>query len=150
MELLQRLAVPRRLAARVWLFTLPSALFSFERRQRIPRMPIGRGRFLGLALIAGGAAVLLRAVPAGRQGPQAEGQADVRWRGLSRFRGRPTVGGALLVLSGLGLLLRSLMLTAYALGLALAFARDRVDLEEPQLLRREAGGDVWEYDETRV
>ncbi len=60
------------------------------------------------------------------------------------------MGGALLVLSGLGLLLRSLMLTAYALGLALAFARDRVDLEEPQLPRREAGGDVWEYDETRV
>ena len=143
MELLQRLPVPRRLAARVWLLTLPSALVSFERRQRIPRMPIGRGRFLGLALIAGGAAVLLRSRGAGGQpgaGPPA----------LSRFRERPTVGAALLVLSGLGLLLRSLMLTAYALGLALAFARDTVDLEDPQLSRRDAGGDVWEYDETRV
>jgi len=143
MELLQRLPVPRRLAARVWLLTLPSALVSFERRQRIPRMPIGRGRFLGLALIAGGAAVLLRSRGAG-------GQSGARSRGLSRFRERPTVGAALLVLSGLGLLLRSLMLTAYALGLALAFARDTVDLEEPQLPRRDAGGDVWEYDETQV
>jgi len=143
MEFLQRLPVPRRLATRVWLFTLPSALVSFERRQRIPRMPIGRGRFLGLALIAGGAAVLLRSRGAG-------GQPGAGSRGLSRFRERPTVGAALLVLSGLGLLLRSLMLTAYALGLALAFARDTVDLEEPQLPRRDAGGDVWEYDETQV
>jgi hypothetical protein len=143
MELLQRLPVPRRLAARVWLFTLPSALVSFERRQRIPRMPIGRGRLLGLALIAGGAAVLLRSQGAG-------GQPGAGSRGLSRFRDRPSVGAALLVLSGLGLLLRSLMLTAYALGLALAFARDTVDLEEPQLPSREGGGDVLEYDETQV
>ena len=45
------------------------------------------------------------------------------------------VGHALLALTGLGLLLRSLMLTAYALGLAFAFARDAVALEEPQLPR---------------
>ena len=106
-------------------------------------MPIGRGRFLGLALIAGGVAVLLR-------GPQAEGQPGAGSRGLSRFRERPAVGGALLALTGVGVLLRSLMLTAYALGLAFAFARDAVDLEEPQLPRRDAGGDVWEYEETQV
>ena len=143
MEFVQRLLVPRRLAARVWLFTLPSALVSFERRQRIPRMPIGRGCLLGLVLIAGGAAVLLRS-----QG--AEGQPGAGSRGLSRFRERPAVGAALLALSGVGVLLRSLMLTAYALGLAFAFARDTVDLEEPQLPRRDAGGDAWEYDETQV
>lgn len=143
MELLRRLPVPRRLAARVWLFTVPSAVVSFERRQRIPRMPIGRGRLLGLALIAGGAAVLLR-------GQGAEGRPGAESRGLARFRQRPAVGAALLVLTGVGILLRSLMLTAYALGLTFAFARDTVDLEEPQLPRRDAGGDVWEYDETRV
>lgn len=143
MELLQRLPVPRRLAARVWLFTVPSAVVSFERRQRIPRMPIGRGRLLGLVLIAGGAALLLRS-------QAAEGQPGAGSRGLSRFRQRPAVGGALLVLTGLGVLLRSLMLTAYALGLAFAFARDTVDLEEPQLPRRDAGGDLLEYDETQV
>jgi hypothetical protein len=42
------------------------------------------------------------------------------------------------------------MLTAYALGLAFAFARDAVDLEEPQIPRPDGGADVWEYDETQV
>jgi hypothetical protein len=142
MEFLQRLSIPRRLAARVWLFTVPSALVSFERRQRVPRMPIGRGRLLGLALIAGGAAMLLRS-----QG--ARGQPGSGSRGLSRIVERPAVGGALLALTGVGVLLRSLVLTAYALGLAFAFARDAVELEEPQLPRRD-GADVWEYDETQV
>jgi len=143
MELLQRLSVPRRLAARVWLITVPSAVVSFERRQRIPRMPIGRGRLLGLVLIAGGAAVLLR-------GQGAKGPPGAASRGLSRFRERPAVGAALLLLSGVGLLLRSLMLTAYTLGLAFAFARDTVELEEPQLHRGDGRGDAWEYDETQV
>jgi hypothetical protein len=143
MEFLQRLSLPRRLAARVWLFTLPSALVSFERRQRVPAMPIGRGRLLGLLLIAGGAAVFLR-------GQRVEGQPGAGPPGLSRFRERPAVGAALLVLSGVGVLLRSLVLTGYALGLALAFARDAVELEEPQLPRPDAGDDVWEYDENQV
>ncbi len=59
------------------------------------------------------------------------------------------MGGALLALAGVGVLLRSLVLTAYALGLAFAFARDAVELEEPQLPHRD-GADVWEYDETQV
>jgi hypothetical protein len=143
MELLQHLPLPRRLAARIWLFTLPSALLSFERRQRIPMMPIGRGRFLGLLLMGGGAALLLL-------GQQPAERPEVRPRGLSRLGERPAVGGALVALTGVGLLLRSLLLTAYALGLAFAFARDAVDLEEPQLPRRDAGGDVWEYDEAQV
>lgn len=143
MEFLQRLSVPRRLAARVWLFTLPSALVSFERRQRIPRMPIGRGRLLGLALIAGSAAAYLYS-------QRAEGRPAAASRGLSRLRERPAVAAGLLALSGLGVLLRSLTLAAYAFGLAFAFSRDVVELEEPQLSRRDGGGDVWEYDETQV
>ena len=143
MEFLQRLSLPRRLAARVWLFTLPSALVSFERRQRVPAMPIGRGRLLGLLLIAGGAAVLLRS-------QRVERQPGAGSPGLSRFRERPAVGAALLVLSGVGVLLRSLVLTGYALGLALAFARDAVELEEPQLPHPDAKDDVWEYDEAQV
>jgi hypothetical protein len=142
MELLQRLPVPRRLAARVWLFTLPSALVSFERRQGVPRMPIGRARLLGLPLVAGGAALLLR-------GWGTVGQRGAASRGLSRLRESPAVGAGLLILSGAGLLLRSLMLTAYAFGLAFAFARHTVDLEEPQLPGRDGGG-TWEYDETQV
>ncbi len=142
MELLQRLPFPRRLAARVWLLTLPSALLSFERRQRIPRLPIGRGRLLGLGLIATGVAVVLRGRGAGSL--PAGGAA-----GLARLRDRPAVVGGLLALSGVGLLVRSLMLIAYALGLAFAFAREAVDLEEPQLPGRGAGED-WELDETQV
>jgi hypothetical protein len=57
--------------------------------------------------------------------------------------------GGLIVLSGVGLLVRSLVLIAYALGLAFAFAREAVDLEEPQLPGRGAGDDGdWDYDET--
>lgn len=142
MELLQRLPFPRRLAARVWLLTLPSALLSFERRQRIPRLPIGRGRLLGLGLIASGVAVVLRGQGAGS--PSAGGSP-----GLARLRDRPAVVGGLLALSGVGLLVRSLMLIAYALGLAFAFAREAVDLEEPQLPGRGASDD-WEYDDAQV
>ena len=54
MDLLKRLPIPKRLAARVWLLTLPSAVLSFERRQRIPRLPVGRGRLIGLPLAAAG------------------------------------------------------------------------------------------------
>ena len=67
MELLQRFPLPRRLSARLWLLTLPSGLLSFERRQRIPRMPIGRGRFLGLGLVAAGGALLFRCLESMRE-----------------------------------------------------------------------------------
>jgi hypothetical protein len=143
MELLQRFPLPRRLSARLWLLTLPSGLLSFERRQRIPRMPIGRGRFLGLGLVAAGGALLLRSRRAGGRDESGAG-------GLSRFRDRPAVAGALLALGGVGLLLRSLMVTAYVVGLAFAFARDAVELEAPELPGGSSGDNDWEYDETQV
>ena len=37
-----------------------------------------------------------------------------------------------------------------AIHAAYAFARDVVELEEPQLPGQDAGGEVWEYDETHV
>ena len=142
MELLRRFPLPRRLAARVWLLTLPSGLISFERRQRIPRMPLGRGRLLGLALIAGGLGVLLRSRSGARPGEDTSG--------LARFRERPAVGGGLLALSGVGVLTRSLVLIAYVVGLAFAFARQIVELEEPQLPGPGGGEEPWEYDEAQV
>ena len=141
MNLLQRFPIPRRLAARVWLITLPSAVLSFERRRRIPRLPAGRGRLLGLPLAAVGVAVALRAR---RRAPAACAAA-----GLCRLRDRPAVGGGLLALSGVGLLMRSLMLIAYALGLAAAFSRDLVELEDPRLPGA-APGEPWDYDETTI
>ncbi len=65
MELLKRFPLPRRLAARLWLLTVPSALLSFERRQRLPKLPIGRGRLFGLLLLAAGVALALRGRQAG-------------------------------------------------------------------------------------
>ena len=141
MQLLQRLPIPKRLAARVWLITLPSAVLSFERRQRIPRLPVGRGRLIGLPLVAAGLAVVLRAR---RPAPAACAAA-----GLCRLRDRPAVGGGLLALGGVGLLMRSLMLIAYAVGLAAAFSRELVELEDPRLPGA-APGEPWDYDETII
>ena len=143
MELLKRFPLPRRLAARLWLLTVPSALLSFERRQRLPKLPIRRGRFFGLLLLAAGVALALR----GRQsGPSPSERKGVPARLLER----PAVAGGLLALTGVGLLTRSLVLIAYAFGLAFALSRDAVELEEPQLPGRGDGSGSWEYDETTV
>ncbi len=143
MELLKRFPLPRRLAARLWLLTLPSALLSFERRQRLPKLPIGRGRLFGLLLLAAGVALALR----GRQaGPPPSERTGVP----ARFLERPAVAGGLLALTGVGLLTRSRVLIAYAFGLAFALSRDAVELEEPQLPGRGDGSGSWEYDETGV
>jgi len=141
MDLLKRLPIPKRLAARVWLLTLPSAVLSFERRQRIPRLPVGRGRLIGLPLAAAGLAVVLRAR---RPAPAACAAG-----GLCRLRYRPAVGGGLLALGGVGLLMRSMMLIAYVLGLAAAFSRELVDLEDARLPGG-APGEPWDYDETII
>ena len=142
MELLQRLPLPRRLAARLWLLTIPSALLSFERRQRLPKLPIGRGRLAGLLLIAAGVAAVLRGRRLGARSAEPA-------QGLARLHRAPAVVGGLLALTGVGVLMRSLVLIAYAFGLGVAFARDAVELEEPRLAGQ--GGDrSWEYDETRV
>lgn len=149
MEFLQRLPIPRRLAARVWLFTVPSGLVSFERRQGVPQLPIGGLRFLGLLLIAAGLAILLRGAP-GRPGVRQPGSNDARPTPLNHFRERPAVSGGLLLLGGAGLFLRSLLLIAYAFGLAFAFARQTIELEDPQVPRLPRREPDWEYDETHV
>jgi len=143
MELLKRFPLPRRLAARLWLLTVPSALLSFERRQRLPKLPIRRGRLVGLLLLAAGVALALR-------GRRAEEAPSERTGVPARFLERPAVAGGLLALTGVGLLTRSLVLIAYAFGLAFAFSRDAVELEEPQLPGSGDGSGSWEYDETGV
>jgi hypothetical protein len=143
MEFLKHFPIPRRLASRVWLLTLPSGLISFERRQSIPKLPIGRGRFIGLLLIAAGVLAVAR-------GRQAGALQEKLPRGLARFGDQPAVGGGLLALGGVGLLMRSVVLIAYAFGLAFAFARNAVDLEEPQLPGRDSGDSSWDYDESQV
>ncbi len=124
MSVLDHVPVPRRLTPRVWLLTLPSALVSFERRQKVPSLPIGPLRFAGVPLIAGGVALAARAwrnpdTSDGLPGP------------LSSFAAKPATLGGILVLGGVALLLRSTVLAAYSVGVAVAAATDRVTVDEP-------------------
>lgn len=126
MEFLQRLPLPRKLSARVWLISLPSALVSFEKRQKVPRLPVGRARLLGIPLVAGGVGLALWAwrtpgASVALSGPLAP---------LSR---KPATLGGIMVLGGLGLVLRSITLLMYALGLAWASASGAITVEEPRL-----------------
>jgi len=125
MEFLKGLPLPKRVSSRLWLLTLPSALISFERRQGIPKLPVGRFRFVGLPLIAGGLALafLVRKpvdTPLDSPGP------------LSRLAGKPATVGGVLVLGGVSLLLRSTALAVYSLGIAIAAGTDAVGVEDPR------------------
>ncbi len=120
--MLNRLPLPRRLSPRLWLVSLPSAIVTFERRQGLPRLPIGRWRLLGLPLIGAGAALSLWAWR--RQGASLPAG--------GRLARRPGTVAGLMLLSGVALLLRSLLLAAYSLALALAAGSDVVAVEEPR------------------
>ncbi len=122
MEFLQRIPLPRRLPPRLWLVSLPAAVLSFERRQRLPRLPSGPWRYLGLPLVAAGALIALRSW----RDPEAA------LPGPPRLARRPGVVAGLLVLGGAALLLRSLALAAYSLVLAFAAGTDALNIEEPR------------------
>lgn len=126
MELLQRLPVPRRLGARAWLITLPSALLSFERRQKTPQLPIGKGRFAGVAIIAAGAALVAWAWR------QPGAAIDVKGP-LAPLARKPATLGGIMVLGGVSLLLRSLVLGLYSVGLIWAAGSGSVTIEDPKL-----------------
>ncbi len=125
MSMLRR-PLPRRLSARLWLFTLPSALVSFERRSSVPRLPVGKLRFAGLALIAGGAALAV-------WGARRPGTTIALARAASPLPRSPLTLGGLAVLAGFALLLRSTILAVYSLGLVIASGTRAVEVEEPEL-----------------
>jgi hypothetical protein len=125
MSIRDRLQLPRRLSSRIWLLTLPSILASFERRQGIPRLPIGTFRFGGVPLIGVGAALAIWAW----RNPQA----SLGYRGPGgRLSQQPATLAGLLVVCGAGLLLRSSILTAYALALAVAATTEAIEVEDPR------------------
>ncbi len=125
MEFLQRLPLPRRLSSRVWLISLPSALLSFERRQRIPRLPVGKGRFVGIPIAAAGVALAIWAW-------RTPGAAISLPRPVASFSRRPATLGGVLMLAGLALFLRSAVLALYSLGVAWAANSGAVAVEEPR------------------
>ena len=126
MELLERLPIPRHLSSRVWLITLPSALVSFERRQNVPKLPIGQLRYLGLPLVAGGVALAAWAW----QRPDA----GIAYNGpLDHLARRPATAGGILVLAGASLLMRSVVLAAYAAGLVVATGNQTIAIDDPDL-----------------
>ncbi len=130
MDIVQRLPLPRRLSTRVWFLSLPSALVSFERRQRLPRLPIGRWRYLGLPVIGAGVGLALWSW---RQPAAGSARVIAPSRpGLARLQQRPATAAGLLVLAGLALLLRSLLLVLYSLALAFAAGSDVLAVEEPR------------------
>ncbi|HET9476200.1 MAG TPA: hypothetical protein VFP63_01790 [Dehalococcoidia bacterium] len=126
MDFLERLPIPRRLSSRVWLISLPSALVSFEKQQKMPKLPIGRARFLGLPLVGLGVAMALWA--------WRQPGASIAYSGpFSHLARRPATAGGVLVLAGASFLLRSTVLAAYSLGLAVVTQTGRVSIEDPEL-----------------
>jgi hypothetical protein len=98
---------------------------SFERRQGLPRLPIGPWRFIGLPLIAAGLG--LWTCVWRRPGLPA---LVYRYTGWTR-EPNPGVTAGLMVLGGFALLVRSPFLALYSLALTIAARSHAVTVEEP-------------------
>jgi hypothetical protein len=122
---LDRLNLPRHLSSRLWLLTLPSALISFERRQNVPKLPIGALRYSGVPVILAGLALGFWSWRNPHSSIQLSGPAE-------RLSSQPTTLAGLLVIAGAGLLLRSPVLVLYSLGIAAATTTDTLEVEEPR------------------
>ena len=123
--MLDRLNLPRHLSSRVWLFTLPSALISFERRQNVPKLPIGALRYSGVPVILAGLALGFWSWRNPHARIQLTGPAE-------RLSSQPATLAGLLVICGAGLLLRSPVLVLYSLGLTAAATTDTLEIDEPR------------------
>ena len=123
--MLDHLNLPRRLSSRLWLLTLPSALVSFERRQNVPKLPIGTLRFIGIPLIGAGIAVGFWSWRNPRSTIQLTGPAQP-------LAEQPATIAGLLVIAGAGLLLRSPVLLLYSLGLSVAATTETIAVDEPR------------------
>lgn len=123
--MLDRLNLPHHLSSRVWLLSLPAALMSFERRQNVPKLPIGALRFSGIPVIAAGLALGFWSWRNPHASIAARGPAE-------RLASQPATLAGLLVIAGAGLLLRSPVLVLYALGLAAAATTDTLEVDEPR------------------
>ena len=113
MEFIDRVPIPKRLSATVWLVSLPSALVSFERRQKVPPLPLGVLRFLGLPLVIAGVALTIWS--------WRRPNASIPYDGpLSELTRKPATAGGILALGGIAFLMRSAALALYSAGIAFA------------------------------
>lgn len=141
MQIFRRIPLPRHLDARLWFLSVPLSLLSLERRQRLPKLPLGRWRFLGIPPMLGGAALILWARTI--LTIQGEGTPDpdnpprnLVEQGPYRYTRNPMNLGGFLFLAGLGLLMRSLLLFLYVPALATFVHLHLVREEEPELRQR--------------
>ncbi len=116
--------IPRNLSSRLWLITLPSAVFTFERRSDVPKLPATPARILGGLLIMAGVGVGIVAA----QNPETTISYNGPGQAVAR---KPALIAGLVTLLGIALLLRSTMLALYTIAIAIAGGTDRVTLEEP-------------------
>ncbi|MFQ6019416.1 MAG: methyltransferase family protein [Dehalococcoidia bacterium] len=136
-----RIPSPRRLNPRVWLISTPLSILSLERRARLPKLPTGRWRFLGLPLLVasvglwGWSARTLMTKGAGTPDPDNPPLLLVE-DGPYQYTRNPMMLAALTALFGTAVLQRSLLLLLYLLGLAAIIQRYLVRVEEPELKER--------------
>ena len=134
--------MPRRFRGPVvWLIYIPMPLLSLERLLRLPKLPIGGWRVLGIPLVAAGIGLqwwsdrLLRTRGQGTPDPRNPPRFFVEI-GPYQYSRNPMWIGRLLLLVGVGLLLRSLLLLPYVVALAVMQHVRIVRAEEPELLER--------------
>lgn len=133
--------LPHRLNPRTWFVSTPLSILSLERRARLPKLPVGRWRFLGLPLAIAGVALwgwstttLIR--HSGGRPDSTDLPRHLVSEGPYAHSRNPMMIAALLTLGGGALTLRSPLLLLYVGGLAAALHRHIVRVEEPQLAGR--------------
>ncbi len=125
MAFFDKLPIPKHLSSRIWLLTVPSALISFERRQKVPQLPIGRARLAGIPIIAAGIAVILWATRENGKIPYSGP--------MSELTEQPATAGGIIAVAGVAVLLRSTALAAYTAALVFMTRSEQMTLEDPDL-----------------
>ena len=125
----------------VWLIYIPIPLLSLERRLRLPKLPGGGWRVSAIPLVVAGIGLqwwsdrLSRTRGQGTPDPRQPPQVLVE-DGPYQYSRNPIWLGRLLLLLGVGLLLRSPLLLPYVVALAMMQHVRIVRAEEPELLER--------------
>jgi len=118
------LNLPRRLSSRVWLLGLPSALTAFERRQHIPKLPIGAFRYVGIPLIVVGFGLGFWSWRNPNRTVQIGGP-------VQRLANEPSTVDGLLIIAGSGFLLRSPVLLIYTVAVGAAAITNTIEIDDP-------------------